>query len=161
VFASFYISSFNDIAGAVFPAFMDRNSRWSGESFSPSPYSIFSLCLVHIYIRRPLATYRLLTLRKLYVVCYELRTWRLRCLERNNEWFCILTGICDTRNILFIYDCYHTHKGRDSSVGIANGYGLDGPGIKSRWERDFSHTFRPVLGPSQPPVQWVPVLSQG
>jgi hypothetical protein len=23
--------------------------------------------------------------------------------------------------------------GRDSSVGIATGYGLDGPGIKSRW----------------------------
>jgi hypothetical protein len=26
-----------------------------------------------------------------------------------------------------------------SSVGIATGYGLDGPGIKFRWERDFSH----------------------
>jgi hypothetical protein len=24
--------------------------------------------------------------------------------------------------------------GRDSSVGIATGYGLDGPGIESRWE---------------------------
>jgi hypothetical protein len=28
------------------------------------------------------------------------------------------------------------------SVGIATGYGLDGPGIKSRWRRDFSHTSR-------------------
>ena len=27
--------------------------------------------------------------------------------------------------------------GRDSSVGIATGYGLDGPGIESRWGRDF------------------------
>jgi hypothetical protein len=27
------------------------------------------------------------------------------------------------------------HLGRDSSVGIATGYGLDGPGIVSRWGR--------------------------
>jgi hypothetical protein len=42
-----------------------------------------------------------------------------------------------------------------SAVGIATGYGLDGPGIESRWGggRDFPHLFRPVLGPTQPPVQ--------
>jgi hypothetical protein len=28
--------------------------------------------------------------------------------------------------------------GRDSSVGIATRYGLDGPGFESRWGRDFS-----------------------
>jgi hypothetical protein len=28
--------------------------------------------------------------------------------------------------------------GRDSSVGIATGYGLDGPGIESRWGARFS-----------------------
>jgi len=27
--------------------------------------------------------------------------------------------------------------GRDSSVGIATGYGLDGPGIESRWGKIF------------------------
>jgi hypothetical protein len=47
-----------------------------------------------------------------------------------------------------------------SSVGIATGYGLDGPGIESRWGRDFSHTSRPVLRPTKPPVQWVPALSR-
>ena len=57
----------------------------------------------------------------------------------------------------------HTHicKGRDSSVGIATRSGLDGPGIEFRWERDFPHRSRPALGPTQPPVQWVPGHSRG
>ena len=51
--------------------------------------------------------------------------------------------------------------GRVSSVGIATSYGLDGPGIESRWGRDFPHLSRPALGPTQPPVQCVPGLSRG
>jgi hypothetical protein len=51
-------------------------------------------------------------------------------------------------------------KGCDSSVGIATCYGLDGPGIESRWERVFPHSSRPVLGPNQPPILWVPGLSR-
>ena len=39
------------------------------------------------------------------------------------------------------------YGGRDSSVGIATRYGLDGPGIESRWRRDFPHPSRPALGP--------------
>jgi hypothetical protein len=54
-----------------------------------------------------------------------------------------------------------THTGgRDIVVGLATRYGLDGPGIESRWGRDFSHTSRPALGPTQPPIQKVPGLSQ-
>ena len=52
-------------------------------------------------------------------------------------------------------------NGRDSSVGIATRYGLDGLGIESRWGRDFLHPSRPALEPTQPPVQWVPGLSRG
>jgi hypothetical protein len=50
---------------------------------------------------------------------------------------------------------------RDSSVGIATRYGLDGPGIESRWRRDFTYPSRTVLGPTHPLVQWVPRFSPG
>jgi hypothetical protein len=53
------------------------------------------------------------------------------------------------------------NSGPGSVVGIATDYVLDGPGIVSRWGRDFSHLSRPALGPTQPPVQRVPVLSWG
>ena len=38
------------------------------------------------------------------------------------------------------------------AVGIADAYGLDSPGIESRWGRDFLHLSRPALRPTQPRV---------
>ena len=35
-----------------------------------------------------------------------------------------------------------------SSIGIATAYGLEGPRIESRWERDFPHFSRPTLRPT-------------
>ena len=44
---------------------------------------------------------------------------------------------------------------------IATRYGLDGLEIESHGGgRDFLHLSGPPLGPTQPPVQWVPGLSQ-
>ena len=50
--------------------------------------------------------------------------------------------------------------GPGSIVGKATVYGLDGPGIESRWGRDFLYLSRPALGSKQPPLQWVPGLSR-
>ena len=48
-------------------------------------------------------------------------------------------------------------RGPGSSVGIATNYGLDGSGIESRLGEIFRPSS-PALGPTQPPVQWVPGL---
>jgi hypothetical protein len=61
---------------------------------------------------------------------------------------------------LFMYDFLSDisfiseyNGGPGSAVDIATDYGLEGPGIDSRWRRDFLHLSRPALGPIQPPVQ--------
>jgi hypothetical protein len=56
---------------------------------------------------------------------------------------------------------------RDSSVGIALGYGLDDRGYRVQFPTGmgaflFTTASRTVLGPTQPPIQWVPwALSLG
>jgi hypothetical protein len=45
--------------------------------------------------------------------------------------------------------CNMAYVGRDSSVGIATGYGLDGPGIEFWWGfKVFPHMSRPALRPT-------------
>ena len=45
----------------------------------------------------------------------------------------------------------YINVGRNSSVGTATRYGLDGLGIEFRWRRDFPHPSRQALGPTQTP----------
>jgi hypothetical protein len=56
---------------------------------------------------------------------------------------------------------FSSPQSRDSSVGIATGYGLDGRGDRSSSPDRvknflFSTSSRPALGPTPPPIQWVP-----
>ena len=65
----------------------------------------------------------------------------------------------ETEAYIYIYIYIYIYSGPGSVVGIATGYGLDGPGIECRWGRDFPHLSRPALGPTQPPVNGYQVFS--
>ena len=82
----------------------------------------------------------------------------------------LLSGVTDNSKLVFrnacqvhasLSQCLRQSMGRDSSVGIATRYGLDGPEIESWWRWNFLHLSRPALGPTQLPVQWVTGLSPG
>jgi len=62
---------------------------------------------------------------------------------------------CSTFFALYAKDC-----GPGSSVYIGTDYGLDGLGSNPGGDEIFCPS-RLALGPIQPPVQWVPGLSQG
>jgi hypothetical protein len=63
--------------------------------------------------------------------------------------------------LVLIAQVHWNGVGRDSSVGIATRYGLDGPAIESRWGARFSAPVQTGLGPTQPPMQWVPGFFPG
>jgi hypothetical protein len=61
---------------------------------------------------------------------------------------------------IFIGGVFTPHKygPRQRSRYRTTGYGLYGPGIESQWGWCFPHPSSPVLGPTQLPIQWAPVL---
>ena len=56
---------------------------------------------------------------------------------------------------------FYNPMGQDSSDGIVTRYGLEVQGSNLGGGRDFPHRSRPALGPTQPPIQWVPGISRG
>ena len=64
-------------------------------------------------------------------------------------------------NSYILKEVFSVLCGLGSSVSIATGYRLDGPGTEYRWVLDFPHLSLTALGPTQPPIQWVPGLSLG
>ena len=74
--------------------------------------------------------------------------------------FSVVCGMTERR------DCVHyvavwLQCCRNSSVGVATRYGLDGSRIESVRRRDIPHPSRPALWPIELRTQWASNLSQG
>jgi hypothetical protein len=69
----------------------------------------------------------------------------LKCIYPRSVFYTYIIGVCCP----------------DSLLRITTAYGLDGPGIESRWGRDFPHLSKPALRPTQPSVQWVLGIPRG
>jgi hypothetical protein len=72
--------------------------------------------------------------------------WKNECFIKN--YFLKVTNIVSFSfpSFLSFLSLYPFFMSRDSSVGIATRYGLDGPGIESRWGRDFTYPSISALG---------------
>ena len=65
-----------------------------------------------------------------------------------------------TATLMHLVGLHMADCGLGSSVGIVTDYGLDSPGLNPGGDEIFSPSSL-ALGPTQPPIKWVPGLSRG
>jgi hypothetical protein len=89
--------------------------------------------------------------------------WNATPCSLEDRWQCF-EGTCYIRGTLWatfgeVGYLKEVEKSRDISVGIATRLRAGQPGFNSRQGQEIlliSVVFRPALGPTQPPIQWVP-----
>ena len=73
----------------------------------------------------------------------------------------LYSGCCVWYFVLWFSSCWSGVELRVMCTVFGMLQHLDGPGIESRWGRNFPNLSRPALRPTQSPVEWVPGLSRG
>jgi hypothetical protein len=85
--------------------------------------------------------------------------FHLNCTQNFSSLLSTQTVTAKRNSLLILLKDITGFRGPDSSVGIATGYGLDGPESNPGGDEIFRPS-RPALGSTQPSVKWVPVLSR-
>ena len=89
-------------------------------------------------------------------------TRSLRCnYSYERTYFCTAFGNNGRNPLVRKFCCAVWNLGPGGSVGIATRYGMDGPGIVSRWGEIFRTRPDRLWGSTQPPVRWVLGRSRG
>ena len=86
--------------------------------------------------------------------------WWRPCLFETCSWCQLIALLCSDCIDPEFLEHYFINRGAGSSVGIATDYGLDGSGSNPGGD-EILRPSSPGLGPTQPPVKWVPGLSRG